>query len=370
MTAAAGTQDRKPPRRIGVVGSAGQLGQCLTRQIESAPDLVSSFALDREELDLSETEALPDAIAELLDASPERRPQVVINAAAHTRVDRCESEARLAYAINALAPGVLAQATAERGIRFIHVSTDYVFSGEGNVPYGEGDPTDPRTVYGASKRAGEVAVLGVAPDALVVRTSWVFGPGRNFPMAILDQAAQQRRGEAEGPLRVVDDQVGAPTSAEDLAFALLAIARQEDAVWGGGLLHLRNREETTWYGFARAILDFAGYGDVPIEPVSTDAFPTPAKRPAFSVLDCRWAESRGIVMPTWKDALSRYLAGPDCPYELVDPPGSEVDSQALPAAGQPSAPGSIPDNAAEPREGGAAKDAGGSSGDAAREVSR
>jgi dTDP-4-dehydrorhamnose reductase len=346
MTEATRTGAPRPPRRVGVLGAGGQLGRCLVRQVEAAPDLALAFALTREEIDLSDVEGLPAAIAALLDAPPESLPEVVINGAAHTKVDLCESQSELAYRVNALAPGEWAHALSERGIRFIHVSTDYVFSGEDRTPYREDDATDPRTVYGASKRAGELTVLGAAPDALVVRTSWVFGPGRNFPMAILDQAEKRRTGEATGPLRVVDDQVGAPTLAEDLAFALLAIARQDASEWGGGLLHLRNRGETTWYGFAREILDRAGYADVVIEPVSTEAFPTPAKRPAFSVLDCRWAESRGIVMPSWKDALSRYLAGPDCPYELVEP-----------ASGVPE-PGSSPE------------DAGGSKDGAAREVSR
>ena len=214
------------------------------------------------------------------------------------------------------------------GIRFIHVSTDYVFPGDGVRPYREDDPTDPRTVYGASKRAGEIAVLGHDPQALVVRTSWVFGPGRNFVVAILEQAAKRRAGEAEGPLRVVDDQRGSPTSAEDLAFALLAIARQQPEQWGGGLLHLRNAGETTWFGFAREILDQAGFGDIEIEPVPSSTFETAARRPAYSVLDCSWAEGKGIAMPHFRDALSRYLAGPDRPDLLAssDPSPSSTDS--------------------------------------------
>ena len=305
-------------RRVGVLGAKGQLGRCLVRQIESAPDLELIFALSREDLDLAEVEGLSERISDRLGTTAPSCPEVVINAAAHTQVDRCESESALAYQINALAPGEWARQLAERGCRFIHLSTDYVFAGEGAQPFRESDPTDPRTVYGASKRAGELAVLGHSPDALVVRTSWVFGPGRNFVRAILDQAQMRRSGEAEGALRVVDDQRGSPTLAEDLAFALLAIARQEKQEWGGGLLHLRNRGETTWFGFAREILDQAGFADVAIDPVPSSAFETAARRPAFSVLDCRWAESKGIVMPTWKDALSRYLAGPDCPYEPVE----------------------------------------------------
>ena len=329
MVDSADGQTLKAPRRIGVVGAGGQLGCCLLRQIESAPDLAASFALTRAELDLSDGAGLADGIARALDEAVGGPPEVVVNAAAYTKVDLCESEQALAYQTNALAPGEWARQLAERRIRLIHVSTDHVFPGEGTLPYREGDATDPRTVYGASKRAGEVAVLGHQPDALVVRTSWVFGPGRNFPLAILDQAQKRRTGEAEGPLTVVDDQHGAPTFAEDLAFALLAIARQDEEQWGGGLLHLRNGGETTWYAFAREILDQAGFSDVEIEPVPSSTFETAARRPLFSVLDCRWAESKGIVMPPWKDALSRYLAGPDCPYELaVAPEGSAADPDA------------------------------------------
>lgn len=340
-------QTLKAPRRIGVLGAGGQLGRCLLRQIRSAPDLVASFATTRDDLDLSDDAGLADGIARVLDASEGGLPEVVINAAAFTKVDQCESEQALAYQTNALAPGEWARQLAERGIRFIHVSTDYVFAGEGTIPYRESDPTDPRTVYGASKRAGEVAVLGNQPDALVVRTSWVFGPGRNFPLAILDQAEKRRTGEAEGPLSVVDDQRGSPTFAADLAFALLAIARQEESQWGGGLLHLRNGGETTWFEFAREILDQAGYDDVKIDPVPTSTFPTPATRPHFSVLDCSWAESKGIAMPPWRDALTRYLASADCRYDPISPPENPL--AALDATEAPG-PAQGPVAASEPKE--------------------
>lgn len=349
-------QTRKAPRRVGVLGAGGQLGRCLVRQIQSAPDLALAFGLTRAELDLADAPNLGPGIARVLAATGDDAPEVVINAAAYTKVDLCETERALAYQTNALAPGEWARQLAERGIRFIHLSTDYVFPGDGTVPYRESDPTEPRTVYGASKRAGEVAVLGHQRDALVVRTSWVFGPGRNFPLAILDQARKRRAGEAEGPLRVVDDQRGAPTLAEDLAFALLAIARQGASEWGGGLLHLRNGGETTWYGFAREILDQAGFADIAIEPVSSDTFETAARRPAFSVLDCSWAESKGIVMPPWKHALSRYLAGPDCPYERAAP---DAEAPTGPPTGPPTGrPAGPPTSRSESIGGGPPHDAG------------
>lgn len=318
--------------RIGVLGAGGQLGRCLVRAIESAPDLALAFAATRDDVDLADTDthADPGAIGAWLDAIPGEPPDVVVNAAAHTGVDACESESDLAYCVNALAPSAWARALAEREIRFLHISTDYVFPGDGERPYQEDDPSDPRTVYGASKRAGEVAVLGSNPTALVVRTSWVFGPGRNFVVAMLDQAEKRRSGEAEGPLRVVDDQRGSPTYAADLADALLELCRRGDR--GGpadrGLLHLCNSGETTWFGFAREILDQAGYADVGIEPVATSAFPTPAQRPAYSVLDCRRAAASGIRLRPWNEALSGYLAGPD----RREPPTARVGSDtAAPA---------------------------------------
>ena len=338
MTDINAQQELKAPRRIGVLGAGGQLGRCLVRQIEAAPDLALTFATTRKEIDLSQSESLASEIEALLEGSEGGVPEIVINAAAYTKVDLCESEVELAYQTNALAPAEWSRQLAAREIRFIHVSTDYVFAGDGVRAYREGDPTDPRTVYGASKRAGEVAVLGNDPNALVVRTSWVFGPGRNFVIAILEQAQKRLTGEAEGPLRVVDDQQGCPTSAEDLAFALLAIARQERREWGGGLLHLCNAGVTTWFAFAREILDQAGFSEIEIDPVASSAFETAAKRPAFSVLDCTWAVGKGISMPPWKDALSRYLAGPDRPQWLAP----SAPSQPTTDSSSPTHPQSSP----------------------------
>ncbi len=307
------------PRRIGVIGAAGQLGRCLVRSIDRSEDLGLAFALTRKEIDLADASTLPERIASLLDSAASGDPELVINAAAYTKVDACETETELAYQTNALAPAEWARQLASRSIRFLHVSTDYVFAGDGARPYREDDATQPKTAYGASKRAGEVAVLGTDRSALVVRTSWVFGPGRNFVAAILDQAIKRRMGEAAGPLRVVDDQQGSPTYAADLAEALVELARRPVPELPAGLLHLRNAGVTTWFGFARAILDRAGFAEVGIEPVSTSAFETAAPRPAYSVLDTTRAEALGLRMPPWEDALARYLSGPDRPESLACP---------------------------------------------------
>jgi len=306
------------PLRVGVLGAGGQLGRCLVRETLAAGDLELAFAATRRDVDLREM----DQAAAWLDeraAVGGAEPDVVLNAAAHTGVDACETESEQAYQVNALAPAEWARALAARGIRFIHVSTDYVFPGDGERPYREDDPSDPRTVYGASKRAGEIAVLGTDPRALVVRTSWVFGPGRNFVAAILEQARKRRAGEAAGPLRVVDDQHGSPTSAADLARTLLQIARRMAAGEAGlsGLLHLRNAGETTWFELARETLSLAGYEEVAIEPVPTSAFPTAATRPAYSVLDCERARALGLELRPWQEALADHLAGPDRPDAVL-----------------------------------------------------
>ncbi|MFK7897994.1 MAG: dTDP-4-dehydrorhamnose reductase [Myxococcota bacterium] len=314
---------RRGRLRVGVLGAGGQLGRCLVRSIYSgggagdgaieASDFALAFAANRDALDLND----PGAIEPFLDSLEEGAPDLVINAAAYTKVDACETETELAYQTNAISPGEWARRLAARGIGFVHLSTDYVFPGDGDRPYREDDPTEPKTVYGASKRAGEVAVLGSHPNALVARTSWVFGPGRNFVVAILDQAAKRRSGEAEGPLRVVSDQQGCPTSAADLADALLLWARDHAHVEGrAGLLHLSNQGVTTWYGFAREILDQAGYADIEIDPVTSSAFETAAVRPAYSVMSGDRAEALGLAMRPWTDALAGYLAGPDAPDTL------------------------------------------------------
>ena len=195
-----------------VTGSRGQLGSALLEQF--ARDGADADGADIDDFDVADERAVRDRIARL------PRPLVWVNGAGFTQVDRCEREPELARRANSHAPAVLARACAEAGARFVHVSTDYVFTGDAKRPYREDDPTGPRSVYGSTKLAGDLAVLAASPEFLVVRTSWVFGKGRNFIAAVLDQAAQRRAGTASGPLRVVDDQIGRPTYAVDLAEAI------------------------------------------------------------------------------------------------------------------------------------------------------
>jgi dTDP-4-dehydrorhamnose reductase len=315
--------------RIGVLGAAGQVGRCLVREIEIAPDLDLAFAVTRAELDLGDTAQIDPFLDRIRDGSlarPHAGPDVVVNAAAFTKVDACETQVELAQHLNARVPGEWARALHARGIGFVHLSTDYVFPGDGTRPYREDDPTGPRSVYGASKLAGEQLVRERDPDALVVRTSWVFGPGRNFVLATLDQAAKRRTGEKAGPLQVVNDQRGSPTAATDLARGLLSLCRLRASARAdlSGALHLCNEGVTTWFGFAREILDQAGYGEVAIDPVATGVFPTAAPRPAYSVLDCSRARALGISLRPWTEALTGYLAGPDRPTHLIATGGQPV----------------------------------------------
>ena len=284
-----------------VSGSRGQLGSALLECLAAAG--VSASGCDLDELDVAE----PAAVAERLASLP--RPLVWANAAAFTHVDRCEREPEEARRGNAEAPGVLARACAAAGVGLVHVSTDYVFAGDASAPYTEEDPPAPRSEYGRSKLAGEKAVLAASPDFLVLRTSWVFGAGRNFVAAVLDQAELRRSGAESGPLRVVDDQRGRPTYAVDLAGALYA------AVEAGatGLLHFANAGVASWWELARHALDEAGYADVPIDRIKTADLQTDAPRPAWSVLDTARAEALGIRPRPWREAVSDYLASPASP---------------------------------------------------------
>ena len=204
---------------------------------------------------------------------------------------------------------VLAAACAGAGARFVHVSTDYVFDGRGEAPYAEDYPTEPNTAYGRTKLVGEQRVMAVDPEALIARTSWVFGPGKNFVAAILRQARLRRTGEVEGPLSVVDDQQGCPTYAADLAAAVRALVAKE----AHGIFHVSNRGATTWWDFARAILDETGYSDLVIERGRTAILNLPAERPAYSVLDCSRAASLGVTLRSWEEALREYLESEDSP---------------------------------------------------------
>jgi dTDP-4-dehydrorhamnose reductase len=288
-----------------IAGCRGQLGHALGERVAADPHCEVVAAVDREELDLADAQA----VAALFDGLASKPPDIAVNAAAFTQVDRCEREPEAAERGNTVVPGLLAEACEKRGIRLVHVSTDYVFSGDSPIAYREQDEPKPRSVYGSTKLAGEERVLTISADSLIVRTSWLFGRGRNFIAAILAQARERRAGRASGPLRVVDDQYGRPTYAHDLAEAIVYLV--ERGV--GGLYHVANRGVASWWELARASLDEAGYEDLSVERIRTDELTADAPRPMRSVLDCSKAETLGVKMRDWKDAVSAYLASSDSP---------------------------------------------------------
>ena len=281
-----------------VTGSRGQLGRALVARLQAAPGEELLSATDLPELDVGDL-----AHVERLFAGLSAAPDVLVNAAAFTAVDRCETEPDAAQRANGEAPGLLGSACRQAGCRMAHVSTDYVFAGEASRPYTEEDAPDPRSAYGRTKLDGERRVLTASPDFLVVRTSWVFGEGHNFVRSVLAQAEARRTGEASGPLRVVDDQHGRPTYAVDLAEAILGLLERD----ARGLYHVANGDVATWWNLARAALDEAGFTDLAIERIHTADLDLPAPRPAWSVLDCSKAEALGVTLRSWREALGAYL---------------------------------------------------------------
>jgi dTDP-4-dehydrorhamnose reductase len=281
-----------------VTGSTGQLASSLAG-VELAPGQ-ALHCFGRPALDFNR----PASIADVFAASA---PSLVVNAAAYTAVDAAEDDADAAFRANRDGPAQLAQLCEAARIPLIHVSTDYVFDGRKGAPYVETDATAPQGVYGASKLAGERAVLAACSRAIVLRTSWVYAPtGRNFVRTML--AAGQRNSE----LRVVVDQVGCPTSAPDLAAAILGIATMLADGWQdryAGVYHAAGSGETTWHGLAIATFAVAArYGMVAptVTPIGTQDWPTRAKRPADSRLDCgRLASVFGLRLPPWQDGLAR-----------------------------------------------------------------
>ena len=282
--------------KILLLGKSGQVGSALmpllTRLAQST-DAGALVALGRAEVDLSDAAALAQAVQQV-------QPTLIVNAAAHTAVDRAETEPDIAFAINALAPGVLAQQAANLNALLVHYSTDYVFDGSQQTPYRESDPTHPLGVYGQSKLAGEQAVQTSGCRHLLLRTSWVYdNTGRNFLTTMLRLAKQH------GKLRVVGDQHGSPTSAAMIAEASRQLIRSmlNEPAMQGGLYHLTAQGQTTWHGFAQAIMRKAGL-DIPIEAITTADYPTPARRPAYSVLDCNKLQTEfNYRLPDWQQAL-------------------------------------------------------------------
>lgn len=285
--------------KILITGQHGQVSLALQQRLQDLGELI---VLGRDQLDLADV----DQIRQQVRA---QRPDLIINAAAHTAVDQAESEADVAFAINAIAPGVLAEEAEALGIPLIHYSTDYVFDGNKPAPYTEADTPNPLGVYGQSNLAGEQAIAAVGGEYLILRTSWVYSNhGKNFLLTM------QRLLQEKPHLRIVADQIGAPTWAGTIANSTRALIDRWQAGKAGewGVYHLTAQGETSWFGFAAAIADqlrAGGTACAELEAIPSSAYPTPAKRPLNSRLDCsRLQQQWQVSQPQWQDALRECLA--------------------------------------------------------------
>ena len=287
-------------------GGNGQVGHELRRSLRALGDVVvttrSGELPDGARCEVADFDR-PDSLAELVERVV---PAIVVNAAAYTAVDKAEDDVDAAFRTNAEAPGVLARACALRDIPFVHYSTDYVFDGQGSRPYREDDPTAPLGVYGASKLAGEDAIRAAGGRHLILRTAWVYGQhGHNFMKTML------RLGAERDELRVVADQVGTPTPAALIADVTTELLGLRDAP--SGTFHLTPRGETSWHGFAEAILEEAlARGLIPrapkVIPIATSDYPTRARRPGYSRLDIgRLEQVLGRALPEWRTGLRQVL---------------------------------------------------------------
>jgi dTDP-4-dehydrorhamnose reductase len=282
-----------------ILGSGGQLGFELMRA--AWPAALQPVGLTRAGCDIADAAAVGRIVRET-------RPAVIVNAAAYTAVDRAEAEPEAAFRTNRDGPAVLAAISAEYGIPLIHVSTDYVFDGAKSGPYDETDPVAPLGVYGRSKLEGEVALAAAWDKHVILRTAWVFGAqGQNFVKTMI------RLGSERAALSVVDDQRGCPTPADSLATAIAAItAAILEGRGNWGLYHFAGDEPVSWYGFAAAIFERLALriGKSPVlTPITTAEYPTPARRPANSMLSCaRITRDYGIAPPSWRAGLDRVMA--------------------------------------------------------------
>lgn len=287
------------PTKVLVFGKNGQVGSNLMR-ILSGKLIYDAIGVDIEEIDLTKIEGIDRFI---LDISPEW----VVNCSAHTAVDKAESEEALSYALNSSAPEAMAKTCNSIGAKFIHYSTDYVFDGSATKPYVEYDSPNPQSVYGRNKLDGEQRVMVALGDAIILRTAWVYTrKGKNFVNTML------KLSEERDELSVVADQYGSPTLADDLAEVTVNIIdgiTQGNFNHQGGVYHATGQGQTNWHEFCLEIMEVAGR-KVTVNAISTADYPTPAPRPAFSVLsNQKLKDTYQLELPDWRDALSRSLKG-------------------------------------------------------------
>ena len=316
--------------RLLLIGGEGQIGSALARLLPQMFPQATLTVTTQDRVDLTRPQTFVKIIRE-------QAPDLIINAAAYTAVDRAEQEPELAQKINGVAPGIIAEEAKRCGALMIHYSTDYVFDGHKRTPYIEGDAPHPRNEYGLSKRAGEIAVQQAGARALILRTSWVYGlSGHNFLLTM------RRLANERDTLRVVDDQIGAPNDSEALATATIQLIAQGKArlYERAGLYHLSATGQTSWFGFAQAIFEADSFSTVraePVEapddatlalrqaqgerekstspkrthliPITTAEYPLPARRPAYGVLSSeRLRQTFGVSLPSWQEVLQACLA--------------------------------------------------------------
>ncbi len=279
--------------KIMITGAYGQLGNALKRELAGDSSLETIFT-DVDTLDITD----PTALNRFFDDNP---VDMVINCAAYTAVDRAESDDLKAAAINTGAVGNLGQAAAKHGMKVIHVSTDYVFSGEGFRPYEENDEPYPQSIYGRTKLEGEGLLTSFSNNAMIIRTAWLYSEfGNNFVKTML------RLSDERDEINVVSDQIGTPTYAGDLAHAIHEVIQHER--WQPGIYHFTNEGVASWYDFTKAIFEIAGK-KTKVNPIRTSQYPTPAKRPLYSVLSKdKIKRNYGIEIPYWRDSLCRCLS--------------------------------------------------------------
>jgi dTDP-4-dehydrorhamnose reductase len=290
-----------------VTGAGGQLGGELVRVLADRPD-VEVTGLDRRSLDVADARAVTAAVASI-------EPDVVVHAAAYTAVDDAEAHPDQAWLVNVNGAAHVAAACARTGARLVHLSTDYVFAGDAEEPYAEDAPCAPVNVYGRTKLAGEQSVVALAPDAFVVRTSWLYGgDGPSFVRTMVRLEREQ------ATVRVVADQHGSPTRVQDLAVGLVALGAAAVAhAVEPGVYHCTNAGATTWYGLARAVFEEVGADPDRVRPTDTASVPRPAPRPRYSVLSHRrWHEAGLPAMRPWRPALHDALRDPLGPRRAPD----------------------------------------------------
>lgn len=280
-------------KRILVIGGNGQLGNCFRKIAFDFEDRYEFTFTDSDEIDVTDRGSVEDFFYDY-------RPDYCINASAYTAVDLAETESEKAFAVNADGVANLAESCAEYNCTLIHISTDYVFDGDTNISYSEDDFTNPQGVYGASKRKGEEFALDINPKTIVIRTSWLYSEfNKNFVKTMLNLFSTKEE------LGIVSDQFGQPTNANDLAEAVMNIIESDHKTYG--IFHFSNQPETTWFGFASKIAEFSD-SKVKLNPITTEQFPTPAKRPKRSTMSLDKIEKYyGIEPKHWENSLEECI---------------------------------------------------------------